>query len=360
MALNMQLAFQVIYSGATMKTLPASYQRLWRETHGTLPNTFALVYGILGHALGIYMILQPGLLPVIPGILLTGHTLIICAYLVHESAHMTLLKARRHNELVGEVLLWIVGAGYASFQRVRHMHLRHHQDRADVSCFDYQAFLQRQPGIVQKLVVALEWAYIPAIELIMHGQVIIRPFLEEHLKPCRKRVMLMAASRLGFFALMFFISPWAILAYAVAYWLMLQALFLADAFAHTYDAFFVTQSDEPVPSNDRDRDYDIKHTYSNLVSQRWPWLNLLNLNFGYHTAHHEKASVAWHDLPAFHRELYGAGDYEQILPYKYLLKTIHRNRLKRVFVEDYGAVGEGPNRADSFIGAHGVSFLSIV
>jgi fatty acid desaturase len=155
-------------------------------------------------------------------------------------------------------------------------------------------------------------------------------------------------------------SPWALLAYMAAYWMLLQALFLADAFAHTYDAYFVQSADEPVPLDGRDREYDVKHTYSNLISQRRPWLNLLNLNFGYHTAHHEKASVAWHDLPAYHRELYGDGDHEQILPYKDLWKTLHRNRLKRVFVEDYGDVGSGPNRGDSFVGAHGVSFLSIV
>ena len=337
-----------------------NYRQLWRESHGAFANTIAVIYAIFGHFAGIFLILQSGWLSLIIGTLLTGHSLIICAYLVHEAAHMTLFKAKSHNEKLGEVLLWIVGAGYASFNRVRHMHLRHHQDHADVSCFDYQQFLKQQPKVIQKLVVALEWAYIPAIELIMHYQVILRPFIEPHLKAYRTRVLLVATTRLAFFTVLFYLSPWALLAYAVAYWMMLQALFLADAFAHTYDAFFVAQADQPVPANGRDRDYDEKHTYSNLVSQRFPWLNLFNLNFGYHTAHHEKASVAWHDLPAFHRQLYGDGDYQQILPYRDLFNTLHKNRLKRVFVDDYGDVGEAPNRADSFIGAHGVSFLSIV
>lgn len=342
-------------------TSPSSQPHtLWREAHGALPNTFALSYGILGHVAGIALMLQTHWLSIVGGTLLAGHTLIICAYLVHEAAHMTLFKARRHNEFIGEILLWIVGAGYASFKRVRHMHLRHHQDRADVSCFDYQAFLQRQPLIIRKAVIALEWAYIPAIELIMHAQVIVRPFMEEHLRQHRRRVILFGVSRLAFFITLFAISPWALLAYAAAYWIMLQALFLADAFAHTYEAYFVTRQDEPVPENDRDRAYDVEHTYSNLISRRWPWLNLLNLNFGFHTAHHERASVAWHDLPAFHRELYGDNDHEQVLPYRELLRTLHRNRLRRVFVEDYGDVSAGPNRADGFVGAHGVSFLSIV
>jgi fatty acid desaturase len=333
---------------------------IWRETNGAIPNTLALCYATLGHGAGLALLVQQHWAAFIAGVLLSGHSLVIAAYLIHEAAHMTLFKSRSVNTKVGELLLWIVGAGYASFDRIRQMHLRHHQDRADVTCFDYQRFLQGQPRWVQKLVIGMEWAYLPAIELIMHAQVMIRPFVREHLKVYRLRVILVGLSRLALFVLLFSFSPWALAGYAVAYWIMLQALFLADAFAHTYETFLVERADEPVPSGGRDGAYDVEHTYSNLISPRWPWLNLLNLNFGYHTAHHEKPSVAWHDLPQFHRQLYGSGDHQQVLPYAELLGTIHRNRVRRVFVEDYGEVAEGPNRATSFIGAHGVSFLSIV
>jgi len=337
-----------------------SKQRIWRDREGILPNLVALSYAIAGHLAGIYLLLQPTWYLLVAGILLTGHTLVICAYLVHEAAHMTLFKSKKHNTLLGEVLLLLTGASYASFERIRHMHLRHHKDRADVSCFDYQAFLDKRSPAVRKLVLMLEWAYIPAVELIMHAQVIIRPFNEEQLKAYRLRVILSGVSRLVFFSWLFTVSPFALLGYAIAYWIMLQALFLADAFAHTYEAFFVTGQHDEIPQHHRDRDYDVKHTYSNLVSVRHPWLNLLNLNFGYHTAHHARASVAWHQLPEFHRKIYGEGDHEQILPYSELLKTIHRNRLNRVFVDDYGDVGKGQSRGDNFVGAHGVSFLSIV
>jgi len=42
------------------------------------------------------------------------------------------------------------------------------------------------------------------------------------------------------------------------------------------------------------------------------------------------------------------------------VRTHHRNRLKRVLDDDYGSVGTGRGRADGFIGAHGVSFLTVV
>jgi fatty acid desaturase len=338
----------------------STYQALWRKKQGALPNTIALLYATLGHACGIYLMLQENSLSLLAGIVLTGHSMIICAYLVHEAAHMTLFRSKNNNAYIGELLLWIIGAAYASFNRVRHMHLRHHQDHADVSCFNYQALLNKQPKLVKQMVIAMEWAYIPAIELIMHAQVIIRPFFAAHLKQHRQRVIWVGLSRIAFFSLIFFISPLALMGYLIAYLIMLQALFLADAFAHTYEAFFVARQDDPIPANDRNNAYDTAHTYSNLFSHKYPWLNLINLNFGYHTAHHDRASVAWHDLPSLHRKLYGNKKCEQILPYRELLGTIHRNRIKRIFVDDYGDVKTGPDRAENFVGAHGVSFLSIV
>lgn len=336
------------------------YKNLWRSEKGVLPNTLALSYVFVGHILGMALLTQASWVLFLIGIIFTAHTLVISAYMVHESAHMTLFKSKSLNEKAGEVFLWIVGAAYASFNRVRHMHLRHHQDRADVGCFDYQAFLKQRPKWFQKIVYGLEWAYFPAIELIMHFQVIIRPFREQKLYKYRRRVILIALSRFSLFILLFIVSPWALLGYAIAYLIMIQVLFLADAFAHTYDAFYVENPDDAVTRNGRDKAYDIKHTYSNLISKRFPVLNLLNLNFGYHTAHHVKASVAWHELPEFHAKQFGNVEHQQVLPFSELLRTTHRNRLKRILVKDYGDVGQGPNRADSFIGAHGVSFLTIV
>ena len=40
--------------------------------------------------------------------------------------------------------------------------------------------------------------------------------------------------------------------------------------------------------------------------------------------------------------------------------AVHRNRLRRILDADYGAVASGPNRADAFVGAHAVSFLTVV
>jgi hypothetical protein len=53
------------------------------------------------------------------------------------------------------------------------MHIRHHLDRADLACFDFKRLVKRVP-ILGRTLEALEWAYLPAIELLMHLQLLIK------------------------------------------------------------------------------------------------------------------------------------------------------------------------------------------
>ena len=133
-----------------------------------------------------------------------------------------------------------------------------------------------------------------------------------------------------------------------------------DAFHHTFDQYVLPSDEAPVPMEGKDRVYEQANTYSNVISTRHPWLNLLTLNFGYHNAHHERASVPWYRLPQLHRELYGDAT-PQLLPLRDLLRTFHVNRLRRIQPGDYGVVHPaGPGRADDMVGAHAVSFLTVV
>ncbi|HEX7812053.1 MAG TPA: fatty acid desaturase [Burkholderiales bacterium] len=334
-----------------------SFRTLWREPAGALPNTLALGYAVTGYAAGFVLTAQASWLAAAAGVLLILHAMVIAAYLVHEAAHYTLFASPAHNRIAGEAMSWIAGSAYASFERIRHMHLRHHRDRADITCFDYKSFLKRHP-IVKRLTYMLEWAHMPAVEILMHAQVILRPFLEKTQRTYLPRVASVLGVRLSLFVLLAWISPQAAILYLVAYGLLLVVLNFFDAFHHTFDQYFV-DAQTPVPMNGRDRNFEQANTYSNVVSVRHPWLNLLTLNFGYHNAHHERAATPWYALPALNRELFSAAPRE-LLPLPELLRTHHRNRLKRVLDDDYGGVGSGPGRADGFIGAHGVSFLTVV
>jgi fatty acid desaturase len=263
------------------------------------------------------------------------------------------------NNRWGTLMSWIAGSCYAPFAALRRKHMRHHTDRADVLTFDYKKFLNDSPPWVRKLTVSLEWLHVPAVEFIMHGYVMLLPFLKPERRAERARLVAIVLIRVAAFALLGWYSLKAFALYAAAYMLMLHALRFTDAFQHTYDAFAVLESGEIPDDKVRDRDYEQANTYSNLASLAQPWLNLLLLNFPYHNAHHERPVVPWHDLPRLHAQLFPY-DYVQVLPMRKLLWGYHRDRVRRVLSDDYGAVGSGPNKADGFLGAVGVSFLTAV
>ena len=333
---------------------------LWRHQDGAWPNLLASAYVLLASLLGIALMAVNAWLW-LPGVLLTAHAMVVGGYLIHELAHQNVFSSKRLNFAAGECLSWLCGAAYAPFSRIHKMHIRHHGDRADLTLFDPRAFLQNSPPWVRRLVYALEWCFIPAVELIMQYQVLVRPFVRDEFRRERKRVILVGLSRLAFFALLLALGLQVLIGYAIAFLLFLTALFVADAYAHTYEYYLVEQPDQPVPREGRDREYDKTHTYSNLISTRWPLLNLLNLNFGYHNAHHDQPATPWYRLPNAHRDSYPA-DTPQILPWRALWRSFHRNRVTRILAEDPGdiAPGNAPGRADHFLGVHGVSFLSIV
>ncbi|MEY2342645.1 fatty acid desaturase [Acidithiobacillus sp. IBUN Pt1247-S3] len=332
---------------------------IFRHDDGLWPNTVALLYAVVGYGTGLTLIVSHLWWLNIMGIMLLAHALVIAAYLLHEFAHGTVFKSNRANQRGGEVMSWLTGVAYASFVDLRRKHMRHHIDRADVVTFDYKAFLRSRPAWVRHVVTALEWGYVPAIEFLMRGYVMLLPFIKPERRAGRGRILLVLTLRIAFFALLGWVAPKALLLYFAAYAIFVTVLRFADAYQHTYDAFAVLVSGEIPKDKVRDRDYEQHNTYSNLVSVAHPWLNLLLLNFSYHNAHHEKPSAPWYRLPALDRALFGDDD-RQVLPMRDLLKGFHRDRVQRVLSEDYGVVTAGAHKAEGFYGAVGVSFLTAV
>jgi fatty acid desaturase len=340
-----------------MQTAAAGRRPVFREPAGALPNSLVLAGTSLAWLASFALMGADSALANVAGVLLCTQAMVLAAYLVHEAAHYTLFSSPAGNRRIGEWVSFIAGASYASFERIRHLHIRHHRDRADLVCFDFKALMERRPGL-RRLLEALEWAYIPATEILMHLQVVWRPFAVPEQRRHLPRALGMLLLRGLLLAALAAWSPKALLLYALAYLLLLHVLNFFDAFHHTFEQF-VVQAGQPIPLDGRDRAYEHDNTYSNLVSTRWPWLNLLTLNFGYHNAHHERAAVPWYRLPQLHRELYGDGD-PAVMPVAALLATWHRNRVRRVHARDYGVATAGRVQSATFVGTHGVSFLSVI
>jgi fatty acid desaturase len=335
------------------------FRQGWREW----PHVLAIAYTVFGWATGIWMLTRTSLALNAVGVLLTAHALVYSAYLVHECVHHCIFKAATANDRLGILMGWINGACAADYARLKKKHLRHHSDRLDVVTFDYRATLAAAPAWARHCVLALEWAYIPAVEFMMRGMVLAAPFKFGTGRD-QVRVIATMTVRIVAFIGLALLSVKALLLYALAYLLFLTVLRFMDAFQHTYDVF-PSRSLAPAPADPRrTRRYEYENTYSNLLAVRWPWLNLLVLNFPYHNAHHARSGTPWYRLYALHRALYGEGD-PQVLGFGTLAANYHRHRVARVLAEDYGSVnvsdtGAKADSASGFIGAVGVSFLTAV
>jgi len=281
--------------------------------------------------------------------------MIIAAYLLHDCAHNTIFAQNPHNARLGRILMWFTGSCYGRYEDIRHKHFRHHVDRADVVAFDYRRHLARYPFVVT-VMRWLEWAYIPVVEIMMHLLVLILPFVMPMRRDRRTRVLAVLAIRGSVMAIVYYYQPSALLWYGVSYLMFLSVMRFMDVHQHTYEIFETLEQPRGPEAKRFDRAYEHRNTFSNLISQRFAWLNLLVLNFGYHNAHHEKPTTPWYRLPKLHKQLYGK-DQQQILPFKNLLQAYHRYRVKRILNADEGDIN-GLAQGLHFIGVDGVSFLT--
>ena len=343
------------------------------------------------------MISSSSSIRIVVGIILSFHGRIIASYLIHEAAHANIYIQPKYNRYFGITCLWLAGCPYGDFTHIKWMHMSHHNDRADTVEFNYKDFLKRNRWLCQ-LVLLLDFSFIPAVETLMHLRtafyflkVMPLPSNGNNNKKKDSRMIITSTTRhqssfvgttimLIFYYVLWCKSPYLVVQYLCMGALVLQYLSFNDAFHHTYEGIVMKDYITPGPGS-RTLQYEEDNTYSNLISTQYPIWNLLSLNFGYHNAHHTKAMVPWYDLPQYHDALYGRSSgttttttgtsgnpstefwtYPQLLPMKDLIHAFYRYRVRRVLDDDYGYVGPvpgDPKRAEHFVGALGVSFLTV-
>jgi fatty acid desaturase len=285
-------------------------------------------------------------------VLLVVHTLVWSAYLIHELMHGNLFRQPEWNAWLGQIMIFLNGSCYCRYHALAGNHLAHHKNRADFSPFSIPVFLRSLPKPILQIIVALEWCYFPALNFILRWIAALSPFLGEKRRDERLRNALLLVIRGGLFTALAIYSPRALVLYFLAYICFINILRFVDCFQHTYTVFQLGQS---MPK------YALEHeennTFSNLISRRWAWLNLLLLNFGYHNAHHRVMRCPWYLLPKLDLELYPR-DYRQYLTLPELVGNYHHFRIQRLF-EGQGQVEDGDRglNIDHFIGGIGVSFL---
>ncbi len=298
-----------------------------KEPAGLRYNGAALLYAIGCYVIGFAGLFQPAWAINVLSTLLLAHSMTVSAYLIHECGHQLVFKRSRHNALLGRTMSWLCGAAYGTYEDMRYKHFRHHVDNGDVVWFEHEEFLEKYP-VILKITRALEWLYIPAHDLIMHFVMVFTSFIIPQRRDQRSRNLMVIIVRGAAYLTLLVFFPRVAILYAIAYLLMMHVLRFMDALQHDYP-YDATLFEYVQPPHKGDSDWEQEHTFSVPISMRFPRLNWLVLNFGYHNAHHFNMNIPWYQLPELHRELTG-DDPGRIIPFSAQLKLYHRNRVLRV------------------------------
>ena len=291
-------------------------------------HTAAIAYALLGYSAGWWLLFNGGWAGFIPGVLLLGHGMIIAAYLIHECAHNTIFKSNHHNSQLASLLAWVCGACYGTIKDIRTKHFRHHVENDDVVWFDYEAFFISHP-LIYRITIFLEWFYIPAHDILMHTIMVFSGFIIPQRRNQWRRNLAVILVRGSLLVAIVYLSPAAFVGYALAYMMMIIVLRFVDGLEHDYPYHLNLFTDE-VSEHKGDLLWEQEHTFSPILSWRYPFVNWLILNFGYHNAHHAKPTAPWFELPELHRQLFGDDPLTVIQLWPQLL-MYHRYRTYRIF-----------------------------
>jgi omega-6 fatty acid desaturase (delta-12 desaturase) len=196
----------------------------------------------------------------------------------------------------------------------------------------------------------------------MHGVMVLTSFVIPQRRNQRRRNVIVILIRGGLFLTIAILFPKAALLYMIAYIIMMHILRFMDSVQHDYPASTTLFETSRAPHKG-DAKWEQEHTFSNTLSLRFPRINLMTLNFGYHNAHHADMNVPFYQLPALHAELSSNAE-EYVIPFIAQLKLYHQNRVTRIYnpqPDDYpqgeeylriARSGSGP------IGGNAASFLT--
>jgi fatty acid desaturase len=265
-----------------------------------LPGAIAIAYTLAGYATGLALLAGPAG-PAgwrwIAGTALLAHAMTAALYLEHECTHALLARSKRWNAALGAVFGWIDARIYVAFGDIARMHLQHHHRVCDFEGFDVAGFVTRaRTRPVGRLVLGLEAIHVPILHFVIRAHGLAAALRD----PARRlRTFAVLAIRGSAFTALAARAPAAAAGYLVAYVIYVQTARFVDAFQHAYPE----RRALPAGAGRRDRYLEQSLTFSLPLAHRLRFLNLLILNFGYHSAHHAFLRCPWYDLPSVHDAL---------------------------------------------------------
>lgn len=324
---------------------------MFRYTDAKIPNIILFGYMLLMVIGGTYLILHDNII----GVLLYAHCFVLMAYVAHDCMHDSLFVSEKVNDYIGIFFAGLIGGAYTPYKELKQKHLMHHSFRVDFVQMDFRIWMESHP-VVKKIVYAMHRVYLPGAEILCHMLTIASPWMFDNLKDRRQFVIDIALGRLCFYLGLSIISWKLVFAYLAARVIAMQILALIDCHQHTFKTIDIDTKPGDIVKMEgysKSKQYEDEHTKSNLISTRFPWLNLLLLNFTYHNVHHKFPDAPWHQLPEKHKQFYEINTC--VIKFKDVLYNFHKHRLTRLQLRqdiDHSKYNE--------VGVAGASFLSWV
>ena len=211
----------------------SAFTKAFHEPIGIYYHGGALLYALAAYGLGFYGLFSDSVWIYLLAVIFLGHGMVIAAYLIHDCGHNTIFRSNQANAHLGRFLNWICGSSYGTFEDIRYKHFRHHMDNDDSVWFLYEEYFEKHPRFT-KLIKALEWFYIPAHDLFMHGIMMFSAFIIPERRHQRLRQSIVILIRFSAFFTLLVLWPKVAIGYVLAYMLMMHVLRLMDAPQHDY------------------------------------------------------------------------------------------------------------------------------
>lgn len=258
-------------------------------------------------------------------------------YLSHDCAHNSVFRSKRANTLLGECLSALNGLSFFSFDDYRKDHNRHHAEKIDLTGFDSKRFSKNHPELFE-IIAFLERLYIPAYYYLIKISNVYQAIVSGGRHGAVRAIVSSCLYAVMFTAFAWISMP-LVLVWLVASIARIHVVRFVDCFQHSYQQ--VPPQDDGVSN---DKLYEIQNTFSVPVARRLTFLNLIILNFGYHTAHHCFPTCPWYMLPTLERRITEQLELhdevrslrEKNYSFTQFLVAYHRNHLLRMISDDEG------------------------
>jgi len=277
-------------------------------------------------------------------------------YLAHDYAHNCGFKSKRVNTALGELASTLNGLAFFSFDEYRNHHNRHHSEKVDLIGFDVQKFKTEHP-LLYKTAAFLERLYIPIFYYLIKI-LSVREKIKTGVRIEKMRAIAALVLYFTGYALALLYCVKAIIAWQISSVFRIHVIRFVDCFQHSFSQ--VQPENERIIKNDRR--FEIENTFSIPVARKHTYLNLLILNFGYHSAHHSFPTCPWYMLPTLETRIIQGIDAEadssclreRSLNFLDLLKLYHNHHLERIANDIEGSPYDlhGNFKIEKFTGAY--------